>query len=230
MIMEPSFGESVTLEDKILFLYLLARMPEKRISKIESMKMTFFVKAKAYEKKELIFRLKFLRERRGPVAPHIYDIGKEFNINLIALNQYIQGPTMPYECLVLNDEASVLLDEIEVIADNIPWPFDEIDEVVKKYGNLSWNERQKEIYNIVVNGRRVRDYKLKESFEMPSLKTWKNFSIPTHYRNFLEKMFDQKKRSEFSKISDQSYCLLMSQKALKKTWMTDEEDETWRDI
>lgn len=228
--MEPSFGESVTLEDKILFLYLLAKMPKKRLSRIESMKMTFFVKAKAYEKKELIFRLKFLRDRRGPVAPHIYDIGKEFNRNQIASNQNIQGPTKPYECLVLNDEANVLLDEIELIADEIPWAFDEIDEVVNKYGNLSWNERQKAVYDIVVNGRRVRDYKKKETFEMPTPKTWKSFIIPTDYRNFLEEMFDQNKRMEFTKVSEKNYCLLMSQKALKKTWMSEEEDEAWGDF
>jgi hypothetical protein len=215
MIMEPSFGESVTLEDKILYIYAVARMPTRKLNRINSMKIVFFSKYRAYIKKEWIFRLKFMRHKRGPVSPHIYDIRKELKEDNLGFYEperiYDENVSKQEESLSLNlDEVGIILDEIESLAAEIPWPFDEIDEVIDEYGKAEWQKRQTDVYDLKVNGKFIRDYKIKEEIPMPASSDFKIFEIPEKFKATFDDLFDPNKRHKIKASYEEDFCLLAS--------------------
>ncbi|OLS15773.1 MAG: hypothetical protein RBG13Loki_0610 [Promethearchaeota archaeon CR_4] len=228
MIVEPNYNEPVAIEDKILFLYLLVKMPDQKLTTIESMKMVFFVKAEAYFQKKFLFRAQFFRGDKGPVAQHVYDLRREFASEQVGRVELKPGHSCDTEYLAIDPGAAPILGWIESYAFNNPWAFDLVDVVVKKYGRLTWRERQKAIYALKINGRTIREYAPKEIIAMPAREDWTIFIIPEKSHLLLKQLMISDKRQEIEKKRDRDFCYLVTLPLLREDWDSEGDKKAWQ--
>lgn len=200
LIMEPKFRNEVSLEDKLLYLFLLSQMPNYRLSAIDSMKYTFIIKIEAYLQKKILFRSHFKMLGKGPVSYQIY--GCRDALNAAAITQYnpvYEGTNeKPTEFLQLYPRDYLILDWIEIYSHSDPWAFDFILEIIDKYhlGDISWRERQNKVYNMYVNGKQIKNYnkQIREDIDLPYYDNWQIFQI-----------HPEKKREQFWYMLDHNY-------------------------
>lgn len=194
--MEPSKRSECTQEDKLLMIYLLGKIPAHQLNAIDLMKWVFLIKTEAYKQQKGIFFSHFHMWDNGPISTPIYGCREELTISSICTLENFPRYTKPTETITLKPDSYALLDWIDSLSYEIPWVFNFIDEIYDQYKdnfNL-WHERQGLIYELEVNGKKVRDYIHGEDFNLPLDEDWQIFHL------------SQNEQEDFAKLlTDEGY-------------------------
>lgn len=221
MIFEPTRRSDVSFEDVILFAYILAKVPDQKLTAIDSMKWIFLIKSEAYKQKKVLFRSRFTMNNKGPISLQVYG-NRDLQVETkIARYPIEEGPQKQKNIITFSQTGYLLLEWIERYAFENPWAFDFIDEIYSKHHHLfsNWRSRQNFIYDIEVNGKKVRDYnkKTEEPFIMNYHDDWEIFTIPNIFHQDITNLLDSQIRQKIIN-QEKNFCLMASMPSLMEDW------------
>jgi len=221
LIYEPVRRNDIRFEDIILFSYLLTKIPDQKLTAIDSMKWVFLIKSEAYKQKKVLFRSRFTMHNLGPISLQVYG-NRDFQVeSKIARYLIEEGPEKPIESITFSDTSYLLLEWIESYAFKNPWAFDFIDDIFSRHRHLflDWNTRQIFIYNIEVNGKKVKDYNKRthEPFIMNYYDDWDIFTIPNNLHQDISNLLNPQITQEIIK-QKKNFCLMASIPSLMEDW------------
>ncbi len=221
MIFEPTRRNDVSFEDMILFAYILAKMPDQKLTSIDSMKWVFLIKSEAYKQKKVLFRSKFSMNRLGPISLQVYGNRDKLVDCNIARYPFEQGPEKQNDVISFSETSYLFLEWVESYAFRNSWAFDFIDEIYSKYHYIfpDWKIRQNFIYNIEVNGKKVKDYskKAQEPFIMNYYDDWEIFTISDNSHQDIVNLLNPQITQEIIK-QKKNFCLMASMPSLMEDW------------
>jgi hypothetical protein len=221
MIFEPTHRNDVSFEDMILFAYLLAKMPDQKLTAIDSMKWVFLIKSEAYKQQKVLFRSRFKMNRLGPISLQVYGNRDKLVESNFAQYPLEQGPEKPNDVISFSKTSYIFLEWIECYAFKNSWAFDFIDEIYSKYHHFfsNWRTRQSFIYDIEINGKKVKDYnkKTQEPFIMNYYDDWNIFSISDDFFQDIISLLNPQITQEIIN-SEKNFCLRASIPSLMEEW------------
>jgi hypothetical protein len=163
--MTMPYRDPVTWEDAVLFLYLYGCLDEGiEINQIQEQKLFFLSQYNACQAEGILSRVRFMRHKFGPVAPHIYDMERHYEEagfvekreeKYIEMDQVLRKLT-PAGWEILDELEELLKDPALQLVDKT------VTENIEVGGpKRGWNLRQ-DVYAIKIDGRAIRDFKKKE--------------------------------------------------------------------
>ena len=165
--MEPNPNDLVTFEDKVIYLYLLSKMPKKRWTNMRANKMLFLVKYHAFINNQLIVHMNFKRNTKGPTSKHTWDIKREFAPNKI-IDEYTEpGYDFPFQFAQINSVSEYILEDFSELFEINIWIKNLLDDFAQKYGNMDTQEiRNNHIYPKYIHGRTIGEIPVGEYLDM----------------------------------------------------------------
>ena len=178
MIMEPDFHNSHKLEDEVLYLYLLSKMPNQRLETLQGHKLVFLTKYFAFQKKEMIFQCKFFMRDKGPVAQHLYDVRDTLNEqSLISITEEPRFK-IPAQISNLTKASQYILEECENLFLENEWAFAYLKDVASEYGPIPVKDlRFKVVYKLPYQNRLIENIPYGTPFDFAIPKTGKVFRL-----------------------------------------------------
>jgi hypothetical protein len=165
--MENQPMDPVAIEDKICYLYLLNKMPQKKWTNMQANKMVFLAKYYSFLDNQLIIRMNFKRNHKGPTSKHVWDIKRE-----LAPNQIIDQFTTPgyqynNEFAAINSESTYILEEIGELWEIYPWVSARLDNIISNFSVIDTQElRNIYIYPLELHGKTIGEYPVGDYFNM----------------------------------------------------------------
>lgn len=165
------FDTPVSLEDRVLYVYLFGKLSEEGevIDRLKEHKLLFLSQYLAMQDGGLLSKMRFIKEKKGPVAPHIYDMESDFSSNGF-IRSYYQGG---YPFIEMNESGMKIFDELEDLFEENAFFLSNVDTAIEKGRGKKSLDLVEEIYTLVVNGKRIEDHDLKEPINtLPRVVKW----------------------------------------------------------
>jgi hypothetical protein len=198
MIVEPTHEELPRMEDLVLYLFLLDKIPQQYLQKVRSQKLVFLVKYKAWRQNKMLFHMKFTKQDMGPVSQHLYDIlkiGTDLNLINLQVAPYFNRTAFNYS---LSAKGSYFLDEISELIKENEVVFEIIKSVIAEYGNVT-NGRElanKYVYPLKIGDVTVEQMQIGYKIDMPIPKSGYEFSLSKEWQETIKLLLDDKFQQE----------------------------------
>jgi len=193
----------VKLEDRLLYLYLFGKLHEidRPVNQVQEHKLYFLSQWEAINDKGILTCIRFMREKRGPVAPHLYDLERYYTKTKLLDVFDVQYYDMPQKLLSISKEGFKIFNELKDFFKEESRYLKYMDTAISKFGKeTGWDMRQY-VYKIEINGVRIEDYPIKSDIPtIPDTPSWQ-WSIPDGWKYTIQYLLTPGNYELLEKIS-----------------------------